>query len=54
MLSESSSEFCVLRIYYKVVESCWGPVPLKKKSSIPIAAVKSVSSVSAKIQKGMT
>lgn len=52
VLSESSIDFCVLKIFYKVVDSAWGPIPLKLKGSIPISAIQSVSSVSAKIKKG--
>lgn len=52
MLAESSTEFCVLRIYYKVVESSWGTIPLKKKSSIPIGTVRSVAPISTKIKQG--
>lgn len=52
VLAESSTEFCVLRIYYKVVESSWGTIPLKKKSSIPIGTVKSVAPISTKIKQG--
>ena len=52
VLAESSTEFCVLRIYYKVVESSWGTIPLKKKSSIPIGTVRSVAPISTKIKQG--
>jgi hypothetical protein len=52
VLSESSEEFCVMRIYYKTVESSWGLVPLRKKATIPIGSVKGVSSVSSKIKQG--
>lgn len=52
VLSESSTEYCVLRIYYKVVESSWGTIPLKKKASVPISDMKAVSAVSTKIKTG--
>ena len=53
VLSESSSDFCVLKIFYEVTEASWGFVPLKMKASIPIAAMQSVACVSAKIKKGL-
>ena len=43
VLSESSTEFCVLRIYYKAVESSWGTLPLKLKAAIPLSAIQMVS-----------
>jgi hypothetical protein len=52
VLSESSEEFCVMRIYYKTVESSWGLVPLRKKATIPIGSMRGVSSVSSKIKQG--
>jgi hypothetical protein len=52
VLAESSTEFCELRIYYKVVESSWGTIPLKKKASIPIGTVRSVAPISTKIKQG--
>ena len=52
MLCESSTQYCVLRIYYKVVESSWGTIPLKMKSSVPVADIKAVSAVSTKIKTG--
>ena len=42
VLSESSTEFCVLRIYYKAVESSWGTLPLKLKAAIPLSAIQMV------------
>lgn len=52
VLSESSTDFCVLKIYYKSIESSWGTIPLKLKAAIPIAAIVSVTTVGSKIKRG--
>ena len=43
VLSESATEFCVLRIYYKAVDSSWGTLPLKLKAAIPLSAIHMVN-----------
>jgi hypothetical protein len=53
VLSESATAFCILRIYYKNIESSWGTIPLKLKAEIPIASIISVAAVGSKINKGM-
>jgi hypothetical protein len=52
VLSESAAEFCVLRIFYKAVDSSWGTVPLKLKASIPIAAIQTATFNANKVKKG--
>ena len=52
VLSESTTEFCVLRIFYKAVGSSWGTVPLKLKASIPISAVQTVTFNANRVKKG--
>lgn len=53
VLSESTTAFCVLRIYYKNIESSWGTIPLNLKSEIPVSSVVSVAAVGSKIKKGI-
>ena len=52
MLSESATEFCVLRIFYKAVGSSWGTVPLKLKAAIPISAIQMATFNANKVKKG--
>ena len=52
VLSESATEFCTLRIFYKAVETTYGTVPHKLKASIPISAIQAVKFNASKIRKG--
>ncbi len=52
VLSESSSYFCVLRIYAKAVTTQWGVVATGLRSSIPIASVENVMTVAHKASQG--
>jgi hypothetical protein len=52
VLSESATEFCTLRIFYKAVETTYGTVPFKLKASIPISAIQTVRFNASKIRKG--
>lgn len=48
VLSESSTQFCVLRIYSKVSVTSWGTVPLKLNTSVPILLIEAVLTPPAK------
>ena len=52
VLSESSTCFCVLRIYTKCVTTAWGPVPIGLRTSIPIFAIEAVAAVPTVASKG--
>lgn len=52
MLSESTSDFCVLRIFARAVAAGWGPVAVGLKASIPIHSIEAVESVAAPAAKG--
>lgn len=52
VLSESSTCFCVLRVYGKAVQSKWGMLPSQLRSSIPLAAVELVQTVGTVSKKG--
>ena len=47
VLSESASEFCVLRVYGKAVKTAYGLIPINLKTIIPISCVQSVISSAA-------
>lgn len=47
VLSESSLEFCVLRVYGKAIKTKWGIAPINLKTIIPISCVQSVVSSAA-------
>ena len=47
VLSESNSEFCVLRVYGKAINTKWGMAPINLKTVIPISCVQSVTSSAA-------
>jgi hypothetical protein len=52
VLSESSTHFCVLRIYNKAVLTKWGFAPLQLKTSIPLACIEQIDSLTAKGSSG--
>ena len=52
VLSESATQFCVLRIFGKAVPSKWGPLPLELKRAIPIHLIERVDTSTAKGSKG--
>ena len=47
VLSESASEFCVLRVYSKAIKTAYGTVPINLKTIIPISCIQSVISTAA-------
>jgi hypothetical protein len=52
VLSESTTQFCVLRIFGKAVVSKWGLLPLEQKRTIPIQLIERVDTSTAKGSKG--
>lgn len=52
VLSESTTCFCVLRIFTRAVPSAWGPLAVGLKASIPIYSIEAVESVAAPAAKG--
>ena len=52
VLSESSTCFCVLRIYSRAVQTAWGAVPLGLRASIPIHSIEAVETVPSLAAKG--
>mmetsp|Transcript_21229 Transcript_21229/g.35978 ORF Transcript_21229/g.35978 Transcript_21229/m.35978 type:complete len:218 (+) Transcript_21229:3-656(+) len=52
VLAESTTCFCVLRVFGKVVETAWGTVPLGLKASVPIHAMESIQSSNAVASHG--
>ena len=52
VLSESATQFCVLRIFGKAVVSKWGLLPLEQKRTIPIQLIEKVDTSTAKGSKG--
>jgi len=52
VLAESSTHYCVMRIFGRAVETLWGHAPLNCKTSIPICDIERVDTVAAKSSKG--
>lgn len=52
VLSESTTCFCVLRIFSHAVTAAWGPVAVGLKASIPIFSIEAVETVPAPAAKG--
>ena len=51
-MSESTTHFCVLRIFTRAVAAGWGPVAVGLKASIPIHSIEAVESTAAPAAKG--
>ena len=54
VLSESTTEYCVLKIFYKTIEASWGTIPIKMKAKIPLSAITSITTNTAEACKGKT
>jgi len=52
VLAESTTCFCVLRLFGKAVHTAWGVVPLQLKTSVPLFQVEAVEAVNARSGKG--
>jgi hypothetical protein len=52
VLAESSTDFCVLKIYQTAVVSSWGLVPIKLKTIIPLSCIETVESIATKSSRG--
>jgi hypothetical protein len=52
VLSESTTCFCVLRIFSKAVVTAYGLVPVGLRSSVPIRSVEAVETVPTVAAKG--
>ena len=52
VLSESATQFCVLRIYSRAAPSAWGLLPVGLKASVPLSAVEAVEALGGTAVKG--
>lgn len=52
VLAESSTDFCVLKIYQSAIVSSWGLVPIKLKTVIPLSCIETVESIATKSSRG--
>jgi hypothetical protein len=52
VLAEAGDNVCILREYSKTIEAAWGTVPMKMKSAVPIEAIESIVTNTAKSAQG--
>lgn len=52
VLAESSTCFCILRIFSRAVNTAWGTVAVGLHTSIPIYSIEAVDTISTPAAKG--